>query len=109
MKSVPSVFRPRLACTSDLWAAHGPTQLPFSVAINALLADFQIECIELQLDIQLKFDHVSLRDLSLTEKNTLCFTVMPYSCYYFWKYTLTNVHIIKDALQGEYNFMKNLQ
>ena len=50
---------------------------PFSVNINMLSANIQMECIELQSDIQLKekFDHVSLLDFYrsyfLRDKNPL--------------------------------------
>ena len=50
------------------WKKHhfgGIIATPFSVDINTLPANFQMECIELQSDIQLKlkFDHVSLLDI----------------------------------------------
>ena len=62
----------------------------FSADINTLPTDFQMECLELQSDIQLKYLIISLyqtfiRPL-LTEKNILHFTVTPYSCQRFWHY-----------------------
>ena len=59
----------------------------FSVDINILPENFQMECIKLQSDIQLKnlimfLYQTFLRPL-LPEKNILRFITIPYSCHHF--------------------------
>ena len=61
---------------------------PFSVDINILHPDFQMECIEVQSDIQFKekFDHFSLLDflkLNLPIKKSTSFKIMPYLCHHY--------------------------
>ena len=60
---------------------------PFSVNINTLPANFQMECIELQSDTQLKNLILSFYQTFiisvLAEKSILQFTVTPYSCHHF--------------------------
>lgn len=59
---------------------------PFSVDMNILAANLQMECKEMQSEIQLKekFDRVTLLDLHKTylkrKKNIPCFTITFYSC-----------------------------
>ena len=62
---------------------------PFSVDINMLPASFQMECTELQADIQLKeeFDCVSLLDFyrSYLPRDTYSLLhITPYSCHHYW-------------------------
>jgi len=60
---------------------------PFSVDVNTLPANFQIECIGFQSDVQLKNLIMSLYQTViraiLPEKYTPQFTIMPYSCHHF--------------------------
>lgn len=64
---------------------------PFPVDISTLPATFQMECKELQSDIQLKNLLMSLyqtfiSSLLVEKKNIHCFTVAYYSCHHFWQY-----------------------
>ena len=61
---------------------------PFSVNINMLPANCQMECLELQSDTQLKeFDRVSLHwtftGPIFPEINIPCFTITPYSRHHY--------------------------
>jgi len=59
---------------------------PFSVHINTLSANFQMECIELQLDTHLKYLILSLFQTFISliwpERNIPPFTVTFYSCHH---------------------------
>ena len=60
----------------------------FSVYINILPANFQMECTELQCNIELKekFDHVPLLDFyrsHLPRDKYPLLTIMPYSCCHY--------------------------
>ena len=59
----------------------------FSLDINTLPANFQMEWIELQSDTQFENMIMSLYQAFirpfLQEKNTPWFTIMPYSCHHF--------------------------
>jgi len=61
---------------------------PFSVVINTWPAHFQMDCTELQSDIQLKYLTMYLYRTFiipvLPEKNILRLTVTPYSHHHFW-------------------------
>jgi len=62
-------------------------ETPFSVDINALYEDFQMEIMEFQSEIQFKYLIMSLYQTFISpllpEKNILCFTTTPYLCHHF--------------------------
>ena len=72
----------------------------FSVNMNILLGNSQMECIELQSDIQLKNLTMSLYQtfmiLTLPERNNPYFTIKPYSHHHF--FTLHT--FVKNCFQG---------
>jgi len=78
---------------------------PLSVNINAWTANSQMECIELQSDIQLKNLIMSLYWTFiipiLSEKNVLHFTITTYSyCCFLAIHTFWTI-IVKDEVQAE--------